>query len=254
RFIADDLKQVVMHEVGHALGLRHNFRASTGITFAQLRDAEFVRTHGISNSVMDYVAYNLPLENEKPSVYTQVTLGAYDYWAIDYAYHEFAPDVEKAELARLAAQSEHDPALAFATDEDVIPAMGGIDPLVNQFDLGDDPLTYYKRRFVLVRELWGRTEKRELKADENLALYRRKLVRGFNQMAFVGPLIAKYIGGVYTSRDLAGAREPLLTPVPVAKQRDALEVVARQIFSSDSFRFDPEFMRRLGIDYLDRGR
>ncbi|HUL66894.1 MAG TPA: zinc-dependent metalloprotease [Burkholderiaceae bacterium] len=254
RFIADDLKQVVMHEMGHALGLRHNFRASTGITFAQLRDPAFVRTHGISNSVMDYVAYNLPLENETPSIYTQVTLGAYDYWAIDYAYHEFAPDVEKAELARLAAQSERNPALAFATDEDVAPAMGGIDPLVNQFDLGDDPLAYYKRRFVLVRELWGRTEKRELKPDENLALYRRNLVRGFNQMAFVGPLIAKYIGGVYTSRDLAGAREPVLTPVPVAKQRDALEVVAREIFSSDSFRFDPDFMRRLGIDYLDRGR
>ena len=100
RFIADELKDVVMHEVGHALGLRHNFRGSTGITLAQLRDPSFVRTRGISNSVMDYNALNIPLESEKPSVYSQVTLGEYDYWAIEYAYREFAPEVEHAELAR----------------------------------------------------------------------------------------------------------------------------------------------------------
>jgi len=254
RFIADDLKQVVMHEVGHALGLRHNFRGSTGMSFAQLRDPAFVRAHGISNSVMDYVAYNLPLENEKPSIYNQVTLGEYDYWAIEYAYRELAPETESAELARIAAQSERNPNLAFATDEDVIPVLGGIDPLVNQFDLGDDPLAYYKRRFTLARELWTRTQKRDLQADESLSIYRRNLVRGLNQMAFVGPLIAKYIGGVYTSRGLAGAHGPVLTPVPTAKQREALEVLSNEIFSSNSFRFDPAFMSRLGIDYLDRFR
>ena len=254
RFIVDFLKQTVMHEIGHTLGLRHNFRGSTGITFAQLRDPAFARNHGISNSVMDYVASNLPLENETPSVYTQVTLGAYDYWAIEYAYREFAPDTEKAGLALLAAQSEHNPTLAYATDEDVIPAMGAVDPLANRFDLGDDPLAYYERQFALTRELWSRTQRRALKPDQNFALYRRNLVRGLNEMAFIGPLIAKYIGGVYTSRNLAGAHEAVLTPVPVAKQREALDVVTREIFSSSSFRFDPDFMRRLGIDYLDRSR
>ncbi|HTT09399.1 MAG TPA: zinc-dependent metalloprotease [Burkholderiaceae bacterium] len=254
RFTADNLKQVVMHEIGHALGLRHNFRGSTGITLAELRDPAFVRTHGISNSIMDYVPFNLPLENERPSVYTQVTLGAYDYWAIEYAYREFAPEVESAELAGLAARSETDPNLAFATDEDVSPQFGGIDPLVNRFDLGEDPLAYYKRSFKLVRELWARTEKRELKADDNLAVYRRNLVRGLNQMAALGPLIAKYIGGVYTSRGLAGVHGPILTPVPTTKQREALEVLSSEIFSSDSFRFNPAFMSRLGVDYLDRFR
>jgi hypothetical protein len=256
RFIADQLKEVVMHEVGHALGLRHNFRGSTGITLAQLRDPSFVRSHGISNSVMDYNALNIPLDGEKPSIYNQITLGEYDYWAIEYAYKELAPEVEKAELARLADQSARNPNLAFATDEDVQPSLGGaIDPLVNMFDLGEDPLAYYKRRFTLARELWTRTQKREMKSDENLAIYRRNLVRGLNQMAFNGPMIAKYVGGVYTSRALAGTtQQPLLVPVSTAKQREALEVLSRELFSSESFRFDPVFMSRLGVDHLDRLR
>ena len=256
RFIADELKEVVMHEVGHALGLRHNFRGSTGITLAQLRDPSFVRSHGISNSVMDYNALNIPLDGEKPSIYNQITLGEYDYWAIEYAYKELAPEVEKAELARLADQSARNPNLAFATDEDVQPSLGGaIDPLVNMFDLGEDPLAYYKRRFTLARELWTRTQKREMKSDENLAIYRRNLVRGLNQMAFNGPMIAKYVGGVYTSRALAGTtQQPLLVPVSTAKQREALEVLSRELFSSESFRFDPVFMSRLGVDHLDRLR
>ena len=72
---------------------------------------------------------------------------------------------------------------AYATDEDAFSSLGGVDPRANIFDLGEDPLAYYKRRFTLARELWERTQKRELKSDENLAVYRRNLMRGLNQMA-----------------------------------------------------------------------
>jgi hypothetical protein len=253
RFITDSLKDVVMHEVGHALGLRHNFKASAGVKLDKLRDAAWVRENGVSNSVMDYVALNIPLENEQPTVYTQSTLGAYDYWAIEYAYREFAPAQEKEALAKIAARSAGDPRLAYATDEDVGAfGVAGIDPLANAFDLGDDPLAYYKRRFVLARELWTRTQSRELKGDENLAFYRRNLARGLNQIGFTAPLIAKYVGGVYTSREMAGAGQPILVPVPSAKQREALGLLAREVFSTESFRFDPRFMSRLGIDHLER--
>jgi len=130
----------------------------------------------------------------------------------------------------------------------------GVDPLVNQFDLSNTPLAYYQRQFELARELWKRTQKRELKPDDNLAIYRRNLQRGLAQMARTGPLIAKYVGGVYTSRSLAGANHPVFTPVPVPQQRAALDLLSKQIFSSDSFRFDPQFMTRLGVDHLDRFR
>jgi len=254
RFVAGALKDVVMHEVGHALGLRHNFRGSTGIKFEQLRDAAFTAQRGISNSVMDYNALNIPLDSEEVADYSQTTIGSYDYWAIEYAYRELPAEQEAAELAKIAARSAGDPNLAYATDEDVIAVLGGgIDPLVNQFDLGDDPMAYYRRNFVLARELWTRTQKRELAAGDTFAVYRRNLMRGLSQFAgAVGPL-SKYVGGVFTSRQVAGAStSALLTPVSATQQREALGLLLREVFSAESFRFDPAFMSRLGVDQLDR--
>jgi hypothetical protein len=253
RYIADNLKDVVMHEVGHALGLRHNFKGSSGVKLDQLRDAAYVRQRGISNSVMDYNALNIPLEGEPATIYNQVTLGEYDYWAIEYAYREIPAEREREELARIAGRSANNPALAYATDEDVLPFGGGaIDPLANQFDLGADPLAYYKRRFALSRELWKRTQARKLTPEESYSLYRRNLQRGLGQIGWVTPLIAKYVGGVNTARDVPGTDRALLSPVPAAQQRDALQLLATEVFAVHSFRFDPDFMSRLGVEQLDR--
>ena len=118
------LKDVITHEVGHTLGLRHNFRASTIYTEKQLSDPEFTRKNGLGGSVMDYNAWNLPLANEKQGEYVMSTLGPYDYWAIEYAYKPIAAS-KAAELAKIAARS-NEPYLAFATDEET-PA-DGMDP------------------------------------------------------------------------------------------------------------------------------
>ena len=248
RFINEAIKDVVMHEVGHALGLRHNFRASVGITTAQLRDPAFTGSRGISNSVMDYNALNLPLRNEAVADYHMPTLGAYDYWAIEYGYKELPEATEKEDLARLATQAERDPALAFGTDEDAF----GIDPRINHRDLGDDPLGHARRQLTLARELWTLTQARELKADDDLTVYRRNLQRGLANFAATVPMVAKYIGGHYTSRQLAGANQPLVSPVPAARQREALELLTGEVFASQSFRFDPRYMGRLGIDQFER--
>ena len=249
-FVARDLKAVTIHEIGHALGLRHNFRASVGITPAQLRDPAFTSQRGVSNSVMDYNPPNTPLENEPIADYVMTTLGAYDYWAIEYGYRQYAsPEEEKRALARLASMSATDPNLAYATDEDVIV---GTDPLVNQFDLGSDPLAYAQRRVSLVRELWQRTTARTLPADDDLTLYRRNLQRVVSVVGAVAPEAAKYIGGTYTRRATAGAGQPLVEPVPAAQQRAALDFIVAELFNSASFKFDPKFVSRLGADQFDR--
>ena len=98
-FILARLKATTMHEVGHTLGLTHNFRASTVYTEAQLADPEFTRENGIAGSVMEYNAVNLALTGEKQGEYHMSTLGPYDYWAIEYGYRELAPEQEAAELA-----------------------------------------------------------------------------------------------------------------------------------------------------------
>ena len=260
RFVQGSIKEVVMHETGHALGLRHNFVGSSAVRLDQLRDAAFTEKFGLSASVMDYVPDNVPLEGEARSGALQMeSIGVYDRWAIEWGYRQFDAADEGGQLASLAARSATDPMLGFATDEDaggdgdITVAPPGLDPRANRFDLGDDSLAYYQRQLQLTRELIRRTQSRKLDADDDYRLYRRNLERGLRQMRGVAPNLAKYVGGVYVNRDRAGSGRPLLTPVEAGRQRAALRLLASELFSPSSFRFDPYFMQRLGVDPFSRG-
>jgi len=248
RFVIDDLKEVVMHEVGHTLGLRHNFRGSMVYTQAQLDDPEFTHANGITGSVMEYNALNIAAKGKPQADFNMLRLGPYDFWAIEYGYKEVPAAQEKEELTRIAARNS-EPLLAYATDED---AAFAIDPEANQADLGGDPLEFARRRFALVQEMWERWQVRELKSGENYAVLRRIVERGLAVMAGASGNVAKYIGGVTTLRDHAGSPRAPLTPVEIAKQREAIKIIAAGLFAADSFRFKPEFMRRVQVDWLDR--
>ncbi len=249
RYIEDALKNVTMHEIGHALGLRHNFRASTAVTASQLRDPAFTASNPISSSIMDYNGQNLPLKGEPAVAYNMSTLGAYDHWAIEFGYREYASaEEEKRGLQALAARAEREPALAYATDED----LANNDPLVNHRDMGDDPLAFAQRQITLARELYQLTTSRQLAADEDLSLYRRAVNRMLGTLGVSLPLATKHVGGTYTERAMAGANKPLLVPVPAAKQRAALDLVVKELFVSASFKFDPQVMSRLGVDQYER--
>jgi hypothetical protein len=250
RFVQDVLRDVTMHEVGHTLGLRHNFRASTVYTPAQLADKSFTEKNGIAGSVMDYTPPNLALKGEKQGAYNMLVLGPYDYWAIEYAYKPIAAEDEKTELARIAARST-EPLLAFATDEDAN-GRDGIDPAVNLFDLGSDPLGYYEKRVKLSRELFDRLATRPMTAGESYAVLRRNVERGLEQIRRVAELATKYVGGMTQLRDHAGSGRAPLTPVPASEQRRALKLIAGQMLSVDSFRLPPDFLRKLVPDPLER--
>jgi hypothetical protein len=247
RFVLEDLKDVVMHEVGHALGLRHNFRASTIYTQAQLNDPEFTGSRGIAGSIMEYNAINIALKGERQGSYVMGTLGPYDYWAIEYGYRPLPPEQEAGELKRIAARNV-EPQLAFSTDEDAAAAM---DPDATMGDLGDDPLEFVARRLTLARELLERWQTRELKPGESYSVLRRNIGRGLSQVGTSSMIAARYIGGITVVRDHAGSPRPPLYPISPRRQREALEMLATGIFSFDAFRFKPEFMQRLSVDYLD---
>ncbi len=256
-FVQAVITDTIMHEVGHTLGLKHNFKASTTISQAQLQDLSYTQAHGISGSVMDYNPYNLALSGERQGSYTNTTLGPYDYWAIEYAYRPLDPATEAAELGRIAARSTES-ALAYGDDSD---AGGGgnnegMDPLVNRFDLGDDPLAYYKKRLKLSQELWTRLQDRKPQPGEDPLRQRRVLLSGFNQLQRAADLVSKYVGGMHALRDLPGSTgRASFTPVDPAKQREALRFLASGLFSATSFRFRPEFLSGLTLDYneWDRG-
>ena len=246
------LKDVITHEVGHTLGLRHNFRASTIYTDAQIADPEFTRVNGIGGSVMDYNAWNIALDKEKQGEYVMSTLGPYDYWAIDYAYREIAPEREAQELARIAARS-NEPQFAYATDEETGIGIEAADPEVNQRDLGHDPLVFAKRRMILSRELWDRWQERKLGDDEGRDVLFRNVVSGFSQYSLAAQVAAKYVGGVVYVRDHAGSPRASFTPIAPERQREALKLVTDGLFKVDSFKFKPEFLTRLAADPFEAG-
>ena len=248
KFVDMYLRYVTMHEVGHTLGLRHNFRASTIYTEAELSDPVFTAAHGIAGSVMEYNPWNLALAGARQGEYTMSTLGPYDYWAIQYAYEEIPADRETEELTKIAARS-NEPWLAYSTDEDV--ALFAIDPAVNQGDLGSDPLAYAKKRLALVRELWQRTENLNLAAGESYSVLRRNFTRGLNEAGQGAVFAAKYIGGLTTLRDRAGSGRQPFTPIDPAKQRAALAMLATEVLSAESFNFPPAFLRKMSVSTFD---
>ena len=246
------LKDVIMHEVGHTLGLRHNFRASTVYDLKQIQDPNFTKLNGIASSVMDYTPFNLSVKGEKQGEYVMSTLGAYDYWAIEFGYKEFAPGQEEQGLAQILSKASQ-PELQYDTDEDAGGgSMGGVDPMVNRFDLGADPLAYYKLRMKLSRELWDRLQNMNLATGESYERLTRSFRSGFNQLNRVAPLAAKYIAGVNVRRERAGSKMGVFEPVSAAKQKEALALITKDFFGTESFKFKPEFIARLATDRFER--
>jgi hypothetical protein len=248
RFVADYVKDTVMHEVGHALGLRHNFRASRVYTEQQLADPEFTRVHGTTGSVMEYNAINLPRPGQRGGAPFMTTIGPYDYWAIEYAYKPIAPADENAELLRIAARS-NEPLLAFGTDED---AAFGIDPETIQLDLGADPIAYAAKRLEIARDLFQRQERRELKADQNYAVLRRSLSYAIADAGRAVGVLVRQIGGVRTLRDHPGSGRDPLVPTSAATQRQALELIAQHVLAIDGLAVTPTLQRKLAPDFDDR--
>jgi hypothetical protein len=255
-FVQNYIKDVITHEVGHTLGLRHNFKASTTIDRAQLRDKAFIQSKGISGSAMDYNPRNLALAGEPKGDPNMLTLGAYDYFAVEYGYRPLEAKSEGTELLAIAGRGDKDRSLLFADDVDAGggPGAEGLDPLVNRFDAGDDPLAYYQRRLTLSKELWQRVQERQPQVGDDPERSRRSVLSGFGQLVPLPALAAKYVGGMYTERALPGSGKPSFRPVEPAKQRQALRFLTDELFSNNSFRFKPEFLASLTPEYVAYNR
>jgi hypothetical protein len=248
-FVLAYLKDTTMHEVGHTLGLRHNFRASRVFSEQQLADPEFTRTHALTGSVMEYAPINIAGPGSQMVAPFQTTLGPYDYWAIEYAYKPMAAADEKKELEKIAARSG-EPELAFGTDED---NFLGVDPEALHFDLGNDQAAFVRKRFAIARDLFKRQESRALPPDQDYAVLRRSLNYAINDVARSVGVLARQIGGIRTLRDHPGSGREPLQPVSAPAQREALDVLARGLLAVDSFVISPTLQHRLAPDFQERG-
>ncbi|MFO1329846.1 MAG: zinc-dependent metalloprotease [Rubrivivax sp.] len=252
QFVLDYITDTVLHEVGHALGLRHNFRGSRAYTEAELSDPEFTRTHGTSGSVMDYSAVNLAPPGRSGGLPFQLTLGPYDYWAIEYAYRPApaagGPAAEEAMLQAVAARSA-DPQLAYGTDED---ASFGLDAEALQFDLGADPLAFAAKRLEIARELFRRQSARVLPPERDYSVLQRSLAYALNDATRAVAVLVRQLGGLRTLRDHPGSGRDPIQPVDADLQRKAFELMLRTVFDRQAFAVPASLQRRLAPDYLDR--
>ncbi|MDC9527017.1 zinc-dependent metalloprotease [Pseudoalteromonas sp. Angola-30] len=234
--IRQGLTQLILHEVGHTLGLNHNMKSS--ILWDEKEVHDKTKTQGIvTGSVMDYAPANIaPIGVQQGDIF-QTKPGPYDDWAINYGYSTALED-EAAERARLntilARSSEH--ALAFGNDADDMRAPGRhIDPRVMIGDLSSNPAAYGADRMALINTLFTELKDKATVKGESYQQLVTSANSLFGQYRSQAGIVSRQIGGVYVERAVVGDQhtDKPFTPVPLERQTQAMNILAKYVFAPD---------------------
>ncbi|MCB9846874.1 MAG: zinc-dependent metalloprotease [Phycisphaeraceae bacterium] len=244
-FVGAIVKDVLMHEVGHVLGLRHNFKASTAYTIEQINSPEWAG-RAITGSVMDYNAMNYHFDLGKDQgPYVMPTIGPYDYWAIEYGY-TFDKDL-KPILDRVS-----EPELAYATDEDTF----GPDPTARRRDMGSNVIDFVEEEMRMIHDLRTKILERSVDDGDSWTKARQAYQILLGQHLRDVSTAANWLGGTYINRDRkgdTGDRDPVI-PVEPALQRRALAFVITNSFNDDAYGLTPELLSKMTVDkWWDEG-
>jgi Met-zincin/Domain of unknown function (DUF5117) len=240
------LRWLTAHEVGHVLGLRHNFRGSTMLKPEDLNNSEVTSKTGLSGSVMDYIPVNLAPPGQPQGDYFPTTLGPYDRWVIEYGYRQF-PGIDRRAEARdlqTIAQRSAEPGLAYATDED---GMDFLDTEANLWDLSGDMLLYSRWQMDNARTIWSKLERRYPLPGESYSELRDRFSTVFDYYVQQALNLTRYVGGQRFNRDRRGdpgGRVPFEF-VSIDKQREALSTLHDYVFADGVFAFSPDLLNRL---------
>ncbi len=244
-FIHQYVRYLTAHEIGHNLGLRHNFHGSTFLKPEELNNTDITHSKGLVASVMDYVPLNLAPLGTKQGDYYPVILGPYDEWAIAYGYQPFESSTisEKTMLDAILSLASQ-PELSFATDED---AYAGLDPAINTFDLSNNMLQFSQVQLDNIRILWKKLEK----ISPSSKITSPNIREMFDSLYFyylrqLNPILL-YIGGESFNRPNEGLNgEPLpFEVISLNQQRNALALLQKYVFAQDAFQFSPELLNKL---------
>jgi hypothetical protein len=237
---------LIMHEVGHTMGLNHNMKSSQLYSPEQLYNKDFINGKALAGSVMDYPAINITPDRTKQGQYHSVTLGPYDEWAIEFGYK---PGINKQERNEILARSTK-PELTFGNDADDMRTPGkAIDPRVNIGDMSNDQIRYSIDRITVVNEVMKKIKNKYNTEGQTYQELRQSFFVLTNQYHTSLSVISRFIGGVYVDRAVigqAGGTKPL-TPVSYADQKKAMNALAKYAFAPDAYQVPNDLLAYLTL-------
>lgn len=236
KIIKEFIHYLILHEIGHTLGLNHNMKASNLHALDAIHNAEITSKVGLIGSVMDYPSVNAALDRSKQGQYYTMRPGPYDLWAIQFAYENGRTDAQTEAL--LNRSTEHE--LLFGNDADDMRAPGkGIDPAVNIFDLTSDAVDYSIERMKLVqviaKEFMTKYNDKGESHQDHLVGY-LSMMRQYRDAANT---MSRFVGGISVNRAMVGQKgetQPY-TPFPLAEQKKAMDALSTYIFAPTAFDF-----------------
>lgn len=249
RLIGEIIRQVTAHEVGHTLGLRHNFKASAWLTADEIKRRRDTTDEPTATSVMDYlpVLFMAGDQYDKTRHLTTPCIGPYDYWAVEYGYKQPTPadGDEKTMLGKIAAQNTKRE-YAYATDEDTM-GLASPDPLVNRFDHSADPIAWAQSRIVLSDSLMKDIKKWSVKENDPNHFLRATYLTVISEKAQNLLYVSRMVGGQYHHRNRPGDPDarPALVLVDPKQQRAAIKMLGETAFRDDFYNLDPELLNDL---------
>lgn len=248
--MGDLIRFVSSHEVGHTLGLRHNYGSSAMTPVDSLRSASFLEKYGHTASIMDYARFNYVAQPEdhirRELLYPRI--GDYDKWAIEWGYRRFpdltTPEAEADKLNQWIISKQDNPRLWFGTETNPD------DPREQNEDLGDNQMRSNEfgirnLKFVVAGlPEWTRTEN---EGYDNLKDVYLEVV---SQLIRYNGHVAKWVGGIYETPKTVEQAGPVYVYVEKAKQQEAMAFLDRNLFTTPEWLFDDDIFAKTGLDAL----